>query len=128
MRAQLNAKLARTPRNKTVKRKGPSSIEAELARQFKAADLGGFFVPEFRFCPGRKWRIDYACIDKRIAIELEGVTGGAGGRHQRKAGFEKDCEKYNTLALEGWLLLRFTGAMVRNGSALQVIERALDLR
>ena len=36
-----------------------------------------------------------------------------------------DCEKYNEAALASWKVLRFTAAMVRNGEALGVIERAL---
>lgn len=60
-----------------------------------------------------------------IAVEVEGGTW-SGGRHTRGDGFEKDCEKYNTAALAGWRVLRFTGAQVQSGIAITVIEGAFN--
>ena len=37
----------------------------------------------------------------------------------------KDAEKYNAATLQGWRVLRFTGDMVTDGSAVQVVEEAL---
>jgi hypothetical protein len=58
-----------------------------------------------------------------LAVEIE---GGAwiGGRHTRGAGFEADIEKYNELMFAGINLLRVTPAMVEDGTALRLIERA----
>ncbi len=36
-----------------------------------------------------------------------------------------DYEKLNTAALDGWTVLQFTGAQVRTGYALAVLETAL---
>lgn len=68
----------------------------------------GLPVPEveYRFCATRKWKIDFAFVDVRLAIEIEGVTV-AGGRHQRVKGYIKDIEKYNALTETGWRLLRY---------------------
>ena len=82
--------------------------------------------PEFRFCH-RKWRFDRAWPEQRIAVEIEGLMTGAGGRHQRPAGFAVDCQKYNEAALLGWLVLRVTPAQIRDGYALRTLERALRL-
>ena len=81
-------------------------------------------VYEYRFHPKRRWRFDFAYPDKMIAIECEGGTW-SGGRHTRGGGFENDCEKYNTAALMGWKVLRFTRAMIENGVAVDMIGRAL---
>jgi very-short-patch-repair endonuclease len=59
-----------------------------------------------------------------VAAEVEGGTW-SGGRHTRGSGFEKDAEKYNEAANDGWRVLRFTGGMIQRGEALQQIERAL---
>jgi len=67
--------------------------------------------PEYRFCPERKWRFDYAFIEQKIAIECEGGVWSR-GRHTRPSGFIKDMEKYNRAALLGWRVLRYTPAQM----------------
>lgn len=84
-------------------------------------------VLEYQFYPERKWRFDAAYPSLKIAIEIEGGTHSR-GRHTRHAGFEKDCEKYNTATLNGWKgPLRFTYAMVRDGRAAEMIREAVAL-
>ena len=101
-----------------------SDIEDALLLQIKKAHLP---TPEreYRFHPVRKWRVDFAYPVRNIAIEVEGGTW-VGGRHNRGAGFEKDCEKYNELALGGFYLYRFTSSMIASGVALETIKRAFD--
>lgn len=62
---------------------------------------------EYYFHEVRKWRIDFAWPEKKVAVEIEGGIW-SGGRHVRPQGYIKDMEKYNSLVLHGWLLLRFT--------------------
>jgi len=64
-------------------------------------------IPEYRFHKKRLWRFDYAFIQEKIAIEIE---GGAytNGRHTRGSGFIKDMEKYNAANVLGWNVLRYT--------------------
>jgi len=90
-------------------------------------------VPEKEhvFCPGRKWRFDYAWIPQKVAVEIEGgahartlrchacgsavmvpsKSGGMvpfrfGGGHTGQR-YESDIEKYNTAVLLGWRVLRY---------------------
>ena len=79
---------------------------------------------EYAFCPGRKWRADYAYPDKHILIEVEGGTWSK-GRHTRGTGYAKDCEKYNRAAILGFRVLRFTADMIEDGTAIQTIREAL---
>ena len=58
-----------------------------------------------------------------MAVEVEGVVWGGSGRHQRAAGYSKDCEKYNEALIMGWHVLRVTTQQVADGTALQWIER-----
>ncbi len=87
--------------------------------------LHGLPVPQREYCfaKPRRWRADFAWPEQRILVECEGATF-AGGRHTRGAGYAADLEKYNNAALNGWLTLRFDGAMIRDGVAIQVIRQA----
>lgn len=95
-----------------------------MRQHLAAFDIRGW-VEEHRFHDTRRWRFDFAWPELMLALELEGGTH-AGGRHVRGAGFEKDCEKYNQAACMGWLVLRATSAMVRDGRALSTLEEALE--
>lgn len=64
-------------------------------------------VPEYRFHPHRRWRFDYAWPIYRVAVEIEGGVWTQ-GRHTRGAGYLADLAKYNSAALLGWLVLRYT--------------------
>ncbi len=80
---------------------------------------------EFRFHPERKWRFDFAWPDHKVAVEVEGGQFSV-GRHQRLSGFEADCDKYNSAALLGWAVLRFTSRMIYTRLSKCIIQtRAL---
>lgn len=83
-------------------------------------------VAEYRFHPERRWRFDFAWPDRRIALEVEGLTHN-GGRHQRIKGYTQDLQKYNDAALRGWMLIRVTPAMIRGFSAIEVVRRAFEV-
>ena len=110
-------------------------------------------VAEFRFCPPRRWRLDYAWPDQFVALEGEGGVWSR-GRHTRPKGFTADIEKYNTATALGWAVLRCTpqtilseatiswllmltldvevidhtiGAAVRHGEAWRSITRRMPL-
>jgi very-short-patch-repair endonuclease len=100
-----------------------SALEDQFELQLKAAGLPAW-EREHRFHDTRRWRLDFAWPELFVAVELEGGTW-VQGRHVRGAGFEADCEKYNTAAAWGWTVYRFTPGMVKSGEALKVIEEAL---
>ena len=49
---------------------------------------------------GKRYRIDLAYPDLKIAIECDGKLG-----HLNDAAFESDPKKRNALELDGWLVL-----------------------
>ena len=102
-----------------------SQLEELYALQVQGARLPAP-VREFRFDPKRRWRVDFAWPERTLLVEIEGGTWVA-GRHSRGSGFVNDCEKYNTAALKGYTVLRFTGDMVKSGAALEATELALGL-
>lgn len=97
---------------------------------------------EFQFAKhiGRRWRFDMAFVDWLVAVEVEGgafgrVVLGAdgkryrlGGRHNTGSGLEKDAEKYNEAQIQGWIVIRVTPRQIRDGEAIQPIQRALTAR
>ena len=100
-----------------------SPLEETLAWQIKVAQLP---PPqrEYKFCPQRKWRADFAWPTVSLLVEVEGGVHKI-GRHQRPTGFEKDCEKYNWAVMHNWKILRFTNSTIKTGVALQMIEKVL---
>jgi hypothetical protein len=91
-------------------------------------------VAEYKFHPTRRWKIDYAYPEKKLAVEIEGAVW-TGGRHTRGSGFVGDMEKYNELAAMGWRLLRFLPHRTNRsgsrypgtGANITLIARALKL-
>lgn len=75
------------------------------------------------FHPIRKWRIDYAWPEYKVALEIEGGVW-TNGRHVRPSGYIKDMEKYNSMEMYGWLLLRYVPAGINYGQ----IRNAIELR
>ncbi len=82
------------------------------------------YLREVEFCPGRKWKFDFLIHhpDTQIAVEIEGGTAFGKSRHSQGDGFEADARKYNTAALMGYTVLRFSTAMVKSGEAIDTIR------
>ena len=59
---------------------------------------------ELRFREGRKWRLDVAWPEAKVALEINGGIW-TGGRHTRGTVL-KDYEKLNAAARDGWLVLQ----------------------
>ena len=103
--------------------------ELLMATQLEQAGIP--FEREVKFHPERRWRADFMVgqsfawpVRGRLLIEIDGGAW-VGGRHTTGKGFEGDLEKLNAAALLGFRVLRFTPAMVDDGRALAVIQRAL---
>lgn len=65
------------------------------------------WIPEYKFLEDRKFRFDFANIELKIAIEIEGGCW-VGGWHNRGSGYIKDMEKYNLATVMGWKVLRYS--------------------
>ena len=73
---------------------------------------------EFRFHDKRRWRADFAHLESRSLIEIEGGIW-VNGRHNRAAGFNADLEKYLEASLAGWRVFRLGPDQI----TLPVVER-----
>lgn len=90
--------------------KAPSAREYRFAQELVYVDKAG---RKRR----RGWRFDFAWLDERVAVEVEGGVY-QGGRHTQGRGASRDAIKYNEAAIRGWIVLRFT---------VEHIERQPDL-
>lgn len=93
--------------------------------QFASQELGVEVVKEHQFHPNRKWRFDYAFLDNKIALEVEGGVYTS-GRHIRPVGFLNDMEKYNAAAMMGWRVLRCTPKTLLTMPTITMIRDAMQ--
>ncbi|WP_000097332.1 DUF559 domain-containing protein [Acinetobacter baumannii] len=98
----------------------PSVGEVLLATHLRACKIG--FEQEYKFHPARKWRADFLITGTKILIEVEGGIW-SGGRHTRGKGYIGDMEKYNSAAMKGFTVLRFSTEQVKSGLAIKQIEQ-----
>jgi len=108
---------------------------------------------EYKFDAVRKWRLDFAFVQQKIGIEMDGggngqpiichqcgaavrarkADGGLGAvirlpspSHYSTAGHARDNEKRNALALQGWAVLSFTSAQLEQ-TPLEVVQQVQAL-
>ncbi len=93
------------PRLRFRATKSPSRLENRFQMLWKAVD-GPPLEREYRFHTERRWRADFAQLEARVLIEIEGGIW-VNGRHNRAAGFNADLEKYLEAGLTGWRVFRF---------------------
>ena len=70
------------------------------------------FARDYVAIPGRRWKIDLAHVEKKIAVEIHGGTY-ARGRHSRHEGMQSDLEKERALVAAGWRCIAFTGEEIK---------------
>jgi hypothetical protein len=82
-----------------------SWMEKWFEAYLKGQGIGGW-CREYEFYPGRKWRFDFAWVDYKIAVELQGGLF-SGGRHNQGGAMRKEYEKMNAASREGWRVLHY---------------------
>ena len=85
--------------------------------------LAGFrgFKREFCAIPGRRFRWDFADVDRRLLVEVQGGTW-VKGAHSTGQGIARDTEKLNIATIHGWKVMQFTPEQVRDGRALRWVQ------
>lgn len=84
-------------------------LHIALEKEFKSYWEGGDFVCEMMLPNSPKsWRYDFCIVSSRILIEFDGY-----GYHRSKEAFKNDKNKERFAQTQGWLVFRFTNAMVR---------------
>ena len=80
-------------------------------------------IREFPFALqcGRKFRFDFAWLDAKIAVEIQGATYRKGA-HSTGTGLARDFEKNNLAVSLGWRVLYFDSKMIHDGRAVNFVE------
>ena len=131
-REQLRAQLGETPRPRTVsllrEPPAPEPPAVPVSRFERLLRSVGLPAPvrEHRFHPVRRWRFDYAWIEHKVALEVEGGVW-TGGRHTRGAGFVGDMEKYNAATVAGWRVVRVVPGKICSSATVGMLESLLVL-
>jgi very-short-patch-repair endonuclease len=68
-------------------------------------------VEEYVFHPTRKWRLDFAHLDSKVGVELQGGVFN-GGRHARGYGIVGDYEKLNEAQFHGWVVIQLSAKQI----------------
>ena len=79
---------------------------------------------EYPFDDVRKWRFDAAWPGIQVAFEYEGIFSKK-SRHTSISGYTGDIEKYNSAAIQGWIVCRATAVTVKSGQAFLDLVRAI---
>lgn len=101
-----------------------SQLEDGFLRVWRARyPSGPMPVRQYKFALeelGRKWSMDFAWPDRKLAVELDG-GGWTGGRHSRGDGMREDRERDREATKLGWRILRYVGADLKE-KPVQVVE------
>lgn len=98
---------------------GDSALEMRFVRALLAAGLPEL-VQQYRVRIGaRRYRLDLAYPDEKLAIELDGWE-----THRMRSAFDEDRARANDLVVAGWHVLRFTSSMT-NEQAVSTVRSAL---
>lgn len=107
---QTGQEWQKSMRNKQTTTEAPQVREIRLMLKLARIE----FLEEYQFHDTRKWRFDFAIVEKKIAIEYEGIFGKGKSRHTTVSGYTADAEKYNAAAADGWKVFRYTAKNYKN--------------
>lgn len=82
---------------------------------------------EHIFCPGRRWKFDYAWPMKGVALEVQGGLF-IQGRHSRGPALLKEHEKLNAGAVRGWRILYCIPQQLLTLQLAETIRAALNYK
>lgn len=77
------------------------------------------YVREFFAIQGRDFRLDYAWVFERVAVEIQGL------QHRIKGRFKADIEKRALHLLAGWRVLELDGRSVKDERGIQWLKELL---
>lgn len=116
--AHLNPHLFPVGKEKKEKKVSKEKYWINHTLEVFAKEKGLKLSTEYVFHQGRKWRFDWSFNDIKVFIEYEGIISKK-SRHTTITGFTGDTDKYNTAAMDGWRMYRYT--------ALNYLDLRLDL-
>lgn len=95
-----------TPRRTKVTYSSKSTLAGYFGILLRAHNIHLHFVREHKFHPKRQWRFDYADVQNKIAVEIDGGAFTQ-GRHGQGMGMVADREKCNAAIMLGWWVFHY---------------------
>lgn len=77
------------------------------------------FVREYYAIPGRNFRLDYAWVQLKVGVEIQGV------HHREKGKFGRDIEKRALHLLAGWRVLELDGKAIKEERSVEWLKALL---
>ncbi len=105
-----------------------SSLERYALARLQAA---GLTPParQYRFDPIRRWAFDFAWPERRVSVEIQGgIYAKTRLGHSSGSGIEAGMEKHNAAQLAGWIVLAYSDHGINDGSMVEDVRRALEMR
>lgn len=101
------------------------AAEKLAARLLREAAVGGWVANLEVRLRDRRYVIDFAFAELKIAVEIDGFA-----HHVNPDRFQQDRRKQNALMGDGWLVLRFTWADLteRPGDFVRLVRQAISAR
>lgn len=124
VRQHQAAAVPKAPKVPKVKglREG-SALEIEFERMLLAHGIEGH-VREYRFAPPRKWLFDFAWIESRFAVEIDGgVFARTRNGHTSATGIRRDYERDAAALALGWVVFRITAEMIPRMDTITIVKR-----
>lgn len=105
---QANKKVLLEGSAKIPQPKSKALIWLEWNLQFYSNEKALTLETEFRFCPERKFRSDFAIPAHKILIEYEGGIFTPNSGHNSHSGIQRDIDKYQLAQKLGYRVIRLT--------------------
>lgn len=101
-----------------------SNLELLFETQLADPEVGlpSGWIAEFKFHPVRKWRFDFAHLELKILIDIQGGEWMIKSGHNTGAAYADDCNKKNVAQSMGYKVFTFTGTQVKNGQAIGFLD------
>lgn len=94
--------------------KSRSPLELEMERQLREAGIP--FVAEFKPLPLRRFRLDFAIVEAKVAVECEGAV------HRIKGRWQTFPERHHLLTQAGWRIVYAGRLQIMDGTALRWVR------
>jgi hypothetical protein len=90
-----------------------SSIEIKFAQIWTGMETGIILTSEYAFYPKRRFRSDFAHINSKVLIDIQGGVWMKGkSKHSSGVGISRDCEKLFLASSSGYITFYLTAGMV----------------
>lgn len=130
------AKKTKPPQKMTAAQKEKRDAEYRKWEEAFAGywvQLGGDARLLVQQYPFRRWKFDFAILELKILIEIDGGTWTRGkSSHNWGPGIRRQCLKQNAAVAEGWRPFRYTADMltqkeapIQIGALLKLVQREL---